>query len=1418
MGDKSNYYFQHGTKGPEFNKAEQFALGLTSGGLKIFEGIAELGAGFIDYAFDTKLLDYIERNFPKINVDDGVGKFTELLVQYGLPYFGAAKIASKLIGLKRLDTIRKGTGVSGVATKMGYYGGLGVITDPFISTSRDVTLGQAFGLSTKPEIEDLTGRAKAAATLKQKTIMGIEAGALGAALPVAGAGLKGAVVGGAKVAAPVAKGVNFAIVNPLAKIIAGDAVGTNVTQQLFQKITKGTKDAVNFTRDKLNLASIDEIRLIRNPETFRQRMQQKIINNLTTAGALPRNAFDIRKMESTLFLKEGKILDNLTKNLNKSIDNIITNKELTKAETITARQSMFDDIGKVLSRDKEIRDLPKGLQDSVQSLRNGHDDLKKRMVDLMQAENILTLEGKNLLKARARLDPEEYKNLSAILKDGVSDVVEKGLLRYLNRGIHNSYAVFQRGKKFTPDEASLKGAREYVFKYLKEHGDHLPGTSDSVLRSEAHAQVETFLNQAKNSHTAEYFFDTALPTWLIRSEARPGAKITFLGEDVVGFGRAARRELPDEIEKLLGKESVEQGILNTNVVLADIVAKKNYINQMLQFNKSIDTGKFIFTPDYKRVFAEFSKGFGIEIKNIADLEKALIARGTPDKFAGRKIREILQGDVARQFREQYPTLADRAPTMRDMGEAFRRKTSGEDPFGLYSKMINHYVPENLFDALTGEMKGFGAAWEALPLYKTFLTFKGLTQAGKTVFSPVTQVRNFTSASFFALHNGHIGTPFGKNPHTFTDIVRAHLDEVFPPGVKITKDSARKYLEQSRLRSIELGVTQSNPMAREIEDLFVDIAAGKSRYSSTQAIFKKLIDSPTFQKSQELYMKGDDIWKHFGWLFTQSQLRQALPKNPGFNVSARKLYAELFNKEFNFTTGTGVAKTYDEVVEEFAAQFVKNTYPNYNYVPQFIKDMRRLPLGNFISFPAEILRTSANLMKFSAKMMASENPVIRQMGAKSFVGQAMGFSTGATLATASLSAIGMSRDEYNSFRETQVPEWNRFSDLIMLSRADKPDGNVVYRYVPFSYQNPYEYLQAPFYALAGEMAAGKKVGADWDDRVLNAMGSAFMRVFEPFIDESILTELLADVTVRGGQPRRGGRIYPEGAPVGDKLWAMFGHVMGGIQPGIFTQGGRFMQAVAGEKTRYGKQYTIGDEALAVFAGVRVYDADLSNNLNFSYNDFARIDRQNTSLAKRNFFAENATLGTRALAYENYLEDSYRSYTEFRKITEDLKALGISDTYIKKFLKQRGAKKHIQKSIRRGQFIPPNYKTFYEDERFKKLAKKLGVSRASLFPRSEMRNIYFNYRYRDLLQSLSTIRSQIRKENQPTPPTPAPVTTAQGQGTTANVPPVASAQVPVTPPAQQQLAGLQSLSPTQDYVLTDPDLRTIAARRNQRQTVA
>ncbi len=41
-------------------------------------------------------------------------------------------------------------------------------------------------------------------------------------------------------------------------------------------------------------------------------------------------------------------------------------------------------------------------------------------------------------------------------------------------------------------------------------------------------------------------------------------------------------------------------------------------------------------------------------------------------------------------------------------------------------------------------------------------------------------------------------------------------------------------------------------------------------------------------------------------------------------------------------------------------------PNYNMVPKALKALRAAPVGNFMAFPAEMVRNSKNILKYAWK--------------------------------------------------------------------------------------------------------------------------------------------------------------------------------------------------------------------------------------------------------------------------------------------------------------------------------------------------------------------------------------------------------------------------------------------------------------------
>ena len=67
------------------------------------------------------------------------------------------------------------------------------------------------------------------------------------------------------------------------------------------------------------------------------------------------------------------------------------------------------------------------------------------------------------------------------------------------------------------------------------------------------------------------------------------------------------------------------------------------------------------------------------------------------------------------------------------------------------------------------------------------------------------------------------------------------------------------------------------------------------------------------------------------------------------------------------------------LDEIAAYMIRNTYPTYSKVPPAIQTLRKFPLGNFVSFPAEIIRTGANSISTHLKLTAHPNKAVKTNG-------------------------------------------------------------------------------------------------------------------------------------------------------------------------------------------------------------------------------------------------------------------------------------------------------------------------------------------------------------------------------------------------------------------------------------------------------
>ena len=228
-------------------------------------------------------------------------------------------------------------------------------------------------------------------------------------------------------------------------------------------------------------------------------------------------------------------------------------------------------------------------------------------------------------------------------------------------------------------------------------------------------------------------------------------------------------------------------------------------------------------------------------------------------------------------------------------------------------------------------------------------------------------------------------------------------------------------------------------------------------------------------TEDAYTAEDDFWKIATFLGERSR------------------YAAAFKRAGKKIT--------DDQLDEMAANIVRNNVPNYDYVSQSIKALRRWPVGNFVSFPAEILRTSTNILKTALSEI--KNPMLRRIGMQRLTGMAFTMAAvpyGATKLGQVL--YDVSEEQLAAIRRFVAP-WSKNSTIIPIK--DK-DGN--WKYIDFSHANAYDVLLKPWQAAINEVADGQLN----DEAIMNnfLLGSlkGFGDIAQPFISESIWTEALA----------------------------------------------------------------------------------------------------------------------------------------------------------------------------------------------------------------------------------------------------------------------------------------------------------------------
>ena len=624
-------------------------------------------------------------------------------------------------------------------------------------------------------------------------------------------------------------------------------------------------------------------------------------------------------------------------------------------------------------------------------------------------------------------------------------------------------------------------------------------------------------------------------------------------------------------------------------------------------------------------------------------------------------------------------------------QAFPNKEIIKDPRGLKlqtrlsdelytSPLDGSFTTKEWADAikLGDELVSSGLTKSAAYRYLVLLP-KGLTQVGKTVLGPLTQMRNFSSSFLTTIHSGNIFI----DPKKILEFHKKSLQSIQPQVLyKITGNPRFRNTEagqQLYKYLLEEGVVNQSTTFRDVEGVLQDI----QKYSGAgiDSFMRKVFESFTkpfkkaFGVAQDAYVAGDDWFRIYNFLAEGHKLEQA------FKVAKNK----------------GLIKKVPDTLDiwDEAAAIVRQTVPNYAYVSDFVKGVRRSPLGNFGSFPAEIYRTAANSTVRSIKEI--KDPVRSSIGYRRMTGQAITYAAVPTIAYEGVRGMyGISREVAEAIREF-VPSWSRDNTLLPVYENGK------YKYIDFSHGFFYDTVVNPIQSVLAEVDAKdeKPLIEGVTKGFVNAIGNAL----QPFVSESIYVGAMVDIFVRNGYDKEGNKVFSERDPLGDKIYKAMKHVTYALSPGNFPALKRLYKSATG-KTQYGTRYEIPDELMGFF-GARKIPLDIPRTLNFYIGDFLDATDQ-----ERGMIYEGTLTGD-PVEDENKIIQQYikamnlrlESFNKLKRQIDAAKVLGMRDREIFEQFDARN-RKNIYAYIDRNKFLPLGVTDGMKDA-YRRLADTYGI---------------------------------------------------------------------------------------------------------------
>ena len=1058
-------------------------------------------------------------------------------------------------------------------------------------------------------------------------------------------------------------------------------------------------------------------------KSFDRFLNKYIVAPFTPEGNLPKQIFGAEKIKEGLRSKDINRAREIVNSVTRQVDSIFP-------ET----QSMFD---KSLrgEREKFLKGLNSILFDGDVSKAINPKKVDE-LLDQMKRSNVPE-ETRQMLVGGLNNAREEFGNLISILDNNTKGVTLKKARNEISslfkdritNWVGSTYRIFEdqgRGisklfKRYRPTDEAYNGA----VAFFREQGATGQAAKEEVDRLLAEVSK---IKKPKDLDFNNYIKKTV--------EGRPGGDFIKGVIDDTNLPPKAIRELFGEIS------DPRYSIFNAMTNLSSVARTSAYIKDMGARNTIVQS--------------EGKRGFFWATREAA--EKAVNSSKTGIKIvetAGKKEGFVQQLPGGGEYSIPLP-----------------KYTTEEIAEGI--KHIN-----NLGGGLQGFVRGEnkeGAEAAASWMYRNLLLFpKGISQLAKTVLSVPTHIRNFVSAFGFAGANGNLFNPL--------EFQKAFKEGIEVSGLLKLGDNTPAAQEMYR-ELLELGVVNSQVQIGDLKNLLRDIKFGEQA-ANVDTMLNPMMSrlKKIGQFFQGKYVAEDDTFKIASYIMEKAKLKKGYSKlKPRQFKEIRKNALKYVNeneliKKYNSAKKTGFKGNYEEFADDFAlkkmsSDIVKNTVPNYEFVGSAVRTSRLLPIGNFMSFPSEMIRTSTNIaelginqMRHSGKTVGSnmlpyvvdeatgqliknDNPFYAD-GLKRIVGLGS-FTVGVPVAlTEGAKALyDVTEEEMDALRRF-VPDWSKNSTLIPVKDED---GEL--RYIDFSHSNAYDVMARPLRTLLNNIQNGEMNDQQLLSSFASGVGEASSEIMNPFIGESIWTQAMADLTVRGGRTKDGRSLYSDQTSLGDKMSIQFRHLGEALAPS-YRQFQRLGQASFGVPDKRGDQLEIGPE-LAGFMGFRPIKVDPLRSMGFKISQYQTGIRNSRREFTGGYFG--LLRGGRIKPndiIDRFFKSNKARFDVSQNMYNDLnaaKVLGLRRGKLRQEFNDRQISDSNFQNLERGRF-EPYFPSEDIEEKFREIARDLGETDVYRKTVPILRKMFRDFRKINLNKSFNLNIENYLEQVIPTPPLPS-----------------------------------------------------------------